>query len=93
MNPIPNVTILNNTDGYGGSTTCSLRITDNIWIQVAVESDGAGDLEPQLAAYAVANQDKAKSNSSSRSYRRYSCLAAVLQTQLGLAFFTSSSLA
>ena len=39
-------TILSNTDGYGGFTKSSLRITDNIWIQVAVESDDAGDLEP-----------------------------------------------
>jgi hypothetical protein len=87
------VTILSNTDGYGRFTASSLRITDNIWIQVAVELDDVGDLEPQLAAYAIANQDKAKSNFFSRSYRRYSCLAAVLQTQLGLAFFASSSLA
>jgi len=71
----------------------SIRIAGNIWIQVTVESKDAGDLEPQLAAYAVANQDKSNSISSPHSYIRLQLSRSDTPDAVGLGLLTSSILA
>lgn len=58
-----------------------------------VESEVAGDLKPQLAAYADANQDEFKFSSPlSVILPRLQLFDSILQTQLGLDRSTLSSL-
>jgi hypothetical protein len=60
MNLIPNVTILSNTERYDGLLG-RVRLEPRVNLDTSkVESVDAGDLEPQLTAYAVANQDKSQ---------------------------------